>query len=552
MASIEYSLATAAAEAQSEGRTALALRAIERLTVITRADSKLWQEKAELLKALARPSAAAEAFLTAISLNESAVELHCQVALIYGDLEILENSLKYWLRATELAPQDPQPWFEAGRAYGRLGDYELSRRCFANLPAVIDGHWLAVIAELDRERREKAHAVRARLRSRKDGEPSDYDPFLCVRDLADVGRPNAAERLLAAVSDRLNEGQQAALRYRIERRRGGASEALARFREQARRTVIDGEPLFILAEALFRHGEFAQAADALDKQSIERLPPHVQWLRFWALFALGDFESALAWAGEMVQLSPSDTKPYQFVLSSLLSLGRLEPRNGPGSEATDEPAIPSVLLQFWDKPEIPDDVWTVMRTWDDPDGRLRRVLFNDETARAFIQQHFPDSHVSAYDRCHHAAMKSDLFRLCYLSRFGGIYLDVDEACRRSPAALLDSVSDLTLAVPLSMTWPYYTNNNLIAAAPEHPVIEQALVEAVGLITASAASGERPDLWSTTGPGVLTRNVVRYIREGRGGETSRLGLFSASYLDRLAGLNNSLTYKGSAEGNWRLI
>lgn len=40
--------------------------------------------------------------------------------------------------------------------------------------------------------------------------------------------------------------------------------------------------------------------------------------------------------------------------------------------------------------------------------------------------HLGPHHLSAYERCHHPAMKSDYFRLCFIARHGGFYVDADE------------------------------------------------------------------------------------------------------------------------------
>ena len=53
-------------------------------------------------------------------------------------------------------------------------------------------------------------------------------------------------------------------------------------------------------------------------------------------------------------------------------------------------------------------------------------MFDDNKARRFIEGNFEHAHVIAFDRCYHPAMRCDFFRLCYILRHGGFYVDADE------------------------------------------------------------------------------------------------------------------------------
>ena len=86
--------------------------------------------------------------------------------------------------------------------------------------------------------------------------------------------------------------------------------------------------------------------------------------------------------------------------------------------------LPKRILQYWDQSEIPADVARCMATWKI--AGYDHVVFNDEQARDFIKGEYEGRHVQAFDTCNHPAMKSDLFRLGYLYRYGGIYVDSDD------------------------------------------------------------------------------------------------------------------------------
>src|SRR5205807_9018057 len=90
--------------------------------------------------------------------------------------------------------------------------------------------------------------------------------------------------------------------------------------------------------------------------------------------------------------------------------------------------IPNVMVQFWhDLDAVPGDVQECLDSWDPLTKRgFSRVLFGDEQARRFIAKALDRIHVSAFDHCHHPAMRSDYFRLCYILKRGGFYVDADE------------------------------------------------------------------------------------------------------------------------------
>src|SRR4051794_11040603 len=84
-------------------------------------------------------------------------------------------------------------------------------------------------------------------------------------------------------------------------------------------------------------------------------------------------------------------------------------------------AIPKVIIQFWhDSDALPVDVRDCLDSWN-PLKILgfKRVLFDDNKARAFIRSEFGRSYVTAFDQCHHPAMRCDYFRLCYIYKYGG-------------------------------------------------------------------------------------------------------------------------------------
>lgn len=187
-----------------------------------------------------------------------------------------------------------------------------------------------------------------------------------------------------------------------------------------------------------------------------------------------------------------------------------------------------VLVQFWDDPmSIPSDVQTCMDSWVTlEESGFTRILFGDESARDFIREYFTDRYTAAFDECAHPAMRADYFRLCYILKLGGVYVDADDEYEGGDFESLIRDGDLRVQALCydrelnSMVTPaaafdsdqgpmrtFYVNNNPLVASAGHPVIADALECATNELLKQRH--EDRDVQSITGPGNLTAALVRY-------------------------------------------
>ena len=192
-------------------------------------------------------------------------------------------------------------------------------------------------------------------------------------------------------------------------------------------------------------------------------------------------------------------------------------------------AIPRVIIQFWhDSDALPVDVRDCLDSWN-PLKILgfRRVLFDDNRARAFICSEFGGSYVTAFDQCHHPAMRCDYFRLCYIYKYGGFYIDADEVYEGGDCESLysdnrlkiqplcyDTRTDVMISPDVfigkkaySPDWIFYVNNNPLVAPAFHPIVHCALARSTRILLRQA--GEKLDIQSTTGPGNFTASLVEH-------------------------------------------
>lgn len=193
------------------------------------------------------------------------------------------------------------------------------------------------------------------------------------------------------------------------------------------------------------------------------------------------------------------------------------------------PATPRVLVQFWDDASaVPEDVQACLENWAPlEDMGHVRVLFDDTSARAFIEEHLDVRHVNAFDRCTHPAMRADYFRLCFILEVGGVYVDADDVyqggdleqlladgrlrlqalCYDIPSGSMLDAAHALLEDEVNDERIFYSNNNPLVAGPGHAVIAAALERATSALTKHDNASQ--DIQSLTGPGNITAALVRH-------------------------------------------
>jgi hypothetical protein len=234
--------------------------------------------------------------------------------------------------------------------------------------------------------------------------------------------------------------------------------------------------------------------------------------------------------------------------------------------------IPKVIVQFWDDSSaIPADVSECLDSWrltarQDPD--FRYILFDDTRAAQFIARALGHPFAKAFARCPHPAMRSDYFRLCYIFRLGGFYVDADEVYSgrglrpwfrdsrlKVQPLCYDSLTERMVPADVfrrsqvdSLNWIFYVNNNPLIAPAFHPVIRLALGRATGLLLSD--KDERFNIQSATGPGNLTRSLVRHALSLNATVPENRDFVLLADWDAVSTSRWPLSYRND-ERNWRL-
>ena len=231
--------------------------------------------------------------------------------------------------------------------------------------------------------------------------------------------------------------------------------------------------------------------------------------------------------------------------------------------------IPKTIVQFWhDLKNIPEDVQDCLNSWNKLEKLgFKRILFDNISAREFISKEFDDSYVTAFDRCYHPAMRCDFFRLCYILKYGGFYVDADEIyqgisldhlfydrCLKLQPLCYDIDSDSMISPGVflkkehySPKWIYYVNNNPLIAPPLHSIVKLALDRATNLLLNSDIG--QLEIQSTTGPGNLSASLVRHSIESQNAG-NHLDFLIIKDWESISHSQWPLSYRNDKR-NWRL-
>ncbi len=213
--------------------------------------------------------------------------------------------------------------------------------------------------------------------------------------------------------------------------------------------------------------------------------------------------------------------------------------------------IPKTIMQFWDNPQPPDDVATAITTWSDVNPEFSHILFSNDTAKVFLESHYGSEFVALFDYCHHPAMKSDFFRLAYLSEFGGIYVDADEISNDPLINLLAAHPERDLFLCLAPD-AFFTSNGFIACTPRHPIILKTFQNAASDLKSAMDRNIKPDIWRTTGPGQLTLTVAEAMLDaGSDSPIHSTGFLYWHTRGRFSQMRE-FEYKKTISGNWRAM
>jgi Flp pilus assembly protein TadD len=534
---------------ETGGRLDLALAECDRLVAADGAVAEAWFAKGVLHQDRGEFRLAQAAYARSLALESEQAWVHFRLGLMAASLGQRFEALRRFRTAAALGPAEDEIRINLGAALVNLGWWDEAVRVLAPMGDHLPGWWASTrdtaMTALARSR----SAIRERLRRHGAARTlSQTDLLALAQDLAATGRLATglalSRQLMRQAPDDLGafEAYASALA-----RRDGAVRAAA---------FLDGLAWLFDERAdyhslrgvwLYEAGDFERALHAHDlARAIAGAEPDAR-PRTRLLFAAARWRELLVHCRDWMERS-DDTSVFSYALGALRELGALP--MFVEDDAAQAPPPGLAIVQFWDADEPPADVAAAMGSWAEANPQFRHQVFSASRARSFVAAQHGARAAAAFDACHHPAMKSDFFRVAYLVTHGGIYVDADDRCVRPVAPLAAALTSNVFAACASADAAPYVLNGFLAARPQTRVMIAALEEMVRGIEVSVRAGRRADIWHATGPGLITRALARAMTDPSQ-PAEPIVLLSLRHYRSFAATDESMAYKSTAAGNWRL-
>ncbi|RCK66982.1 Mannosyl phosphorylinositol ceramide synthase SUR1 [Candida viswanathii] len=134
----------------------------------------------------------------------------------------------------------------------------------------------------------------------------------------------------------------------------------------------------------------------------------------------------------------------------------------PNSPKLNKPAIiPKIIHQTYKTNDVPE-IWKQgQQACINLHSDYQYILWTDEMAREFISKEF-SWFLETWDNYKYPIQRADAIRYFVLYHFGGIYIDLDDGCKRK----LDPL--LTVPAFVRKTIPTGVSNDVMGSVPNHP------------------------------------------------------------------------------------
>lgn len=551
-------LVAVAQDYAGDARSGLALAAFRRVATAYPGDAQAWFRVGQLLHDAGAYGGARAAWERCRAAAPSHAGAASRLAALAGSLGRKLEAAALFEAAVAGHPADAETRVQLAGAYTQLDWLDRAAEAFAAITPPLAGWKEAarrrLLRRLERERGALAQAAAGGAADADSpAAPSLGTPSLGTPSLGKRARSSfrvgaladceaAIDGLLAQDPDRL---EPHLLRAAVLARRSGAQAAWTYLQAQQDRfgESVDFRVAVMRwrqADGLYGPGQARLEASLRDDPRGDAFE-----LLATATLARGNSAGLLRIAGAWLRHHGTSTAAASFAIEAARQAGRIARLD----DILAAPAFPLPgMVQFWDTTP-PPDVAGCLASWPRQHPGLAHVVFDAAGARAFLAKSCAPAVLDAYEAAHHPAMQSDILRLGYLSVHGGIYVDADDACLRDMRRVFAALAQVEVFAVQSGEAPPYMFNGFIGARPGCAVIAEALAEAARLVLEQVGRGSRPDIWQTTGPGVLTRAIGRYVlQEANAG---RVLLLTAAEYGVFARTRDDLVYKVTSSGDWRL-
>ena len=160
--------------------------------------------------------------------------------------------------------------------------------------------------------------------------------------------------------------------------------------------------------------------------------------------------------------------------------------------------IPRIIVQTNEYENVPTDMYNSIQTIINDNPDYDYMYYDNISMRMFLVENYSDKVIDAFDKLIPGAYKADLFRYCFLYKFGGVYIDTGMISVKGLHYMIDPL-DTFISAEDNGTGGIY--NAFMASTPNHPIIGTAIEMTITNIQNNFYGKNALDI---TGPSLLAR------------------------------------------------
>ena len=171
--------------------------------------------------------------------------------------------------------------------------------------------------------------------------------------------------------------------------------------------------------------------------------------------------------------------------------------------------IPRIIHQTFIQDNVSERMYNTSNQWSKYNPEYEYNFYDNNDCRNSIKNNFNPDILEAYDYLIPGAYKTDLWRLCILYLYGGVYIDI-------PMEPLVSLRDVIeykdeFIIPRdSPTEKYYLYNAFIASIPKHPILIESIKQIVIHVKTKWYNKGTTNYLAISGPCLIGNMVNKYL------------------------------------------
>lgn len=166
--------------------------------------------------------------------------------------------------------------------------------------------------------------------------------------------------------------------------------------------------------------------------------------------------------------------------------------------------IPRKIVQTWKSRKVSKKMGYTVEAIQQLNPEYDYKFYDDLEARAFIETHFNDYVLLAYDILTSGTYRADLFRYCYLYKYGGIYIDTKTVPQQPIYTIISYNIPLVLIDEL---FPEGICTIFLATPPENPLYKDIIYYTVKNIL---QKNKGTDYWDMSGPRLFGKVLCKSL------------------------------------------